>query len=77
MTKFVDDKYCSSVLSSAINEILVSQRMINAISCYYCSTILHGNHCNDPFLTNNSNYLTTFNFSYKACAVKNLIFFFD
>ncbi len=53
--------------------------MINAISCYYCSTTLHGNHCNDPFLTNNSNYMTTFNSSYKACAVKKsyIFFFFD
>jgi len=56
-----------------LNNLLVSQRMINAISCYYCSSKIHGNDCNDPFPTNKQLYLTTFNSSYRACAVINII----
>lgn len=51
------------------NNLLVSQRMIDAISCYYCSSKIHGSDCNDPFLADKQQYLTTFNSSYRACAV--------
>jgi hypothetical protein len=49
--------------------LLVYQRMVNAITCYYCSTAIHGNHCNNPFLLNNKTFTVKFNSSYKACAV--------